>query len=137
MLVPLPGHSAGHAGVAVRDGDGRWLLHAGDAYTRHGEIEHPPPRSHPALDPVQQGAQTDAAARVLTRDRLRGLRRDHADEVTVLSAHDSWEFARLTARAGSQGGGRPGRGGGRCRHWCGVRAAGDAARAASYAGAPR
>ncbi|WP_329558590.1 MBL fold metallo-hydrolase [Streptomyces uncialis] len=101
LLVPLPGHSAGHAGVAVRDGDGRWLLHAGDAYMHHGEIEHTPPRSHPALDPVQQGAQTDAAARVLTRDRLRGLRRDHADEVTVLSAHDPWEFARLTARAGS------------------------------------
>lgn len=99
LLVPLPGHSAGHAGVAVRDGDGRWLLHAGDAYLYHGELDHTPPLSHPVLEPVQQGAQTDAAARHATRDRLRALRRDHADEVTVFSAHDPWELARLSGRA--------------------------------------
>ncbi|MFF2020932.1 MBL fold metallo-hydrolase [Streptomyces sp. NPDC058171] len=103
LLVPLPGHSAGHAGVAVRDGDGRWLLHAGDAYLHHGELEHTPPRSHPVLEPVQQGAQTDAAVRLATRDRLRSLRRDHADEVTVFSAHDPWELARF--RHGQRTGG--------------------------------
>ncbi|MFF3286460.1 MBL fold metallo-hydrolase [Streptomyces sp. NPDC003023] len=95
LLVPLPGHSAGHAGVAVRDDDGRWLLHAGDAYMYRGEIEHTPPLAHPVLEPVQQGAQTDADARVATRDRLRGLLRDHSDEVSVFSAHDPWELARL------------------------------------------
>lgn len=100
LLVPLPGHSAGHAGVAVRDGDGRWLLHAGDAYMYHGELEHIPPLSHPVLDPVQQGSQTDIAARVVTRDRLRGLRRDRADEITVFSAHDPWEFTRLAGLTG-------------------------------------
>ncbi|MET8009162.1 MBL fold metallo-hydrolase [Streptomyces sp. NPDC005271] len=96
LLVPLPGHSAGHAGVAVPDSDGRWLLHAGDAYMYHGEIDHTPPLSHPALDPVQQGAQTEAAARLATRDRVRALHRDHAAEVTVFSAHDPWELALLT-----------------------------------------
>ncbi|MFI2072565.1 MULTISPECIES: MBL fold metallo-hydrolase [Streptomyces] len=100
LLVPLPGHSAGHAGVAVRDDDGRWLLHTGDAYLYHGEIEHTPALCHPVLEPVQQGAQTDVAARVAARDRLRDLRRDHAEEVTVFSAHDPWELARLAARAG-------------------------------------
>ncbi|MFF9806684.1 MBL fold metallo-hydrolase [Streptomyces coeruleorubidus] len=100
LLVPLPGHSAGHAGIAVRDGGGRWLLHAGDAYMYHGELERTPPLSHPVLDPVQQGAQTDAAARVATRDRLRALRHDHAVEVTVFSAHDPWEFSRLAALMG-------------------------------------
>lgn len=29
-LLPLFGHTAGHCGVAIKDGDG-WLLHAGDA----------------------------------------------------------------------------------------------------------
>ncbi|MEV5306758.1 hypothetical protein [Streptomyces diastaticus] len=96
LLVPLPGHSAGHTGVAVRDGDGRWLLHAGDAYMYHGEIERTPPLAHPAFAPVQQGAQTDAEAVRATRERLRALRRDHGDRVTVFSAHDPWEFARLT-----------------------------------------
>ncbi|MFG2336291.1 MBL fold metallo-hydrolase [Streptomyces yangpuensis] len=99
LLVPLPGHSAGHAGVAVRDDDGRWLLHAGDAYMYHGEIAHTPALGHPLLEPVQQGAQTDAAARTGTRDRLRDLVRDHADEVTVFSAHDPWEYARLARSA--------------------------------------
>ncbi len=35
-----------------------------------------------------------------TRERLRGLRRDRANEVTIFSAHDPWEFARLTALTG-------------------------------------
>lgn len=96
LLVPLPGHSAGHAGVAVRDGAGRWLLHAGDAYMYHSEIERTPPSAHPAFAPVQQGAQTDAEAVRATRNRLRALRRDHGDRVTVFSAHDPWEWARLT-----------------------------------------
>ncbi|MFE6083570.1 MBL fold metallo-hydrolase [Streptomyces virginiae] len=106
LLVPLPGHSAGHAGVAVRDDDGRWLLHAGDAYTYHGELEQTPPLAHPVFEPVQQGAQTDAAVRTATRDRLRALVREHADEVTVFSAHDPWEFAHLAAVTGPTHDGR-------------------------------
>lgn len=100
LLVPLPGHSAGHADVAVRDGDGRWLLHAGDAYLYHGELECTPSLSHPVLEPAQQGAQTDVPARVAARDRLRGLHRDRADEVTVFSAHDPWESSRLATLTG-------------------------------------
>ncbi|MFF4737118.1 MBL fold metallo-hydrolase [Streptomyces sp. NPDC001262] len=100
LLVPLPGHSAGHSGVAVRDDAGRWLLHAGDAYMYHGEIEQTPPLSHPAFAPVQHGAQTDIEARVATRDRLHALHRDHGDQVTVFSAHDPWELARFTTHAG-------------------------------------
>ncbi|MCD7445125.1 MBL fold metallo-hydrolase [Streptomyces lincolnensis] len=99
LLVPLLGHSAGHAGVAVRDEDGRWLLHAGDAYMYHGEIEHTPPLSHPALEPVQLGAQTDGTARLATRDRLRDLHHAPTGQVTVFSAHDPWEYARLDAPA--------------------------------------
>ncbi|MFJ6779039.1 MBL fold metallo-hydrolase [Streptomyces yangpuensis] len=109
LLVPLPGHSAGHAGVAVQGDDGRWLLHAGDAYMYHGELEHTPALGHPLLEPVQQGAQTDAAARTATRDRLRDLVRDHADEVTVFSAHDPWEYARLARPAAVNGPTRGGR----------------------------
>lgn len=31
LMVPLAGHTPGHAGVAIEQG-GHWLLHAGDAY---------------------------------------------------------------------------------------------------------
>ena len=37
LLIPLPGHSRGHCGVAVRTGTG-WLLHCGDAYFHHAEV---------------------------------------------------------------------------------------------------
>ncbi len=36
LLVPLPGHTRGHCGVAVRRSDD-WLLHCGDAYFHHAE----------------------------------------------------------------------------------------------------
>jgi glyoxylase-like metal-dependent hydrolase (beta-lactamase superfamily II) len=31
LLIPLAGHTRGHAGIAIKTADG-WLLHAGDAY---------------------------------------------------------------------------------------------------------
>ncbi|GAB3136269.1 MBL fold metallo-hydrolase [Microbispora hainanensis] len=96
LLVPLGGHTAGHAAVAVRDG-GRWLLHAGDAYFYHGELRADEPQPHPLLDLVQTGSQVDAELRLRNRDRLRGLVRDHADEVEVFSAHDPWELRRYTS----------------------------------------
>ena len=37
LLVPLPGHSRGHCGVAMRTASG-WLLHCGDAYFHHAEV---------------------------------------------------------------------------------------------------
>ncbi|WP_147944402.1 MBL fold metallo-hydrolase [Microbispora hainanensis] len=96
LLVPLGGHTAGHAAVAVRDG-GRWLLHAGDAYFYHGELRADEPQPHPLLDFVQTGSQVDAELRLRNRDRLRALVRDHADEVEVFSAHDPWELRRFTS----------------------------------------
>ncbi|GAA3153601.1 MBL fold metallo-hydrolase [Nonomuraea roseoviolacea] len=89
LLVPLGGHSRGHAGVAVRDGD-RWLLHAGDAYFYHRELEARPV-AHPLMDVVQQLAQVDAELRIANQARLRTLAHEHG--VDVFSAHDPWELA--------------------------------------------
>ncbi|PXX65546.1 metallo-beta-lactamase superfamily protein [Nocardia tenerifensis] len=90
-LIPLGGHTAGHAGVAVRDGE-RWLLHSGDAYYYHRELEqrhHP----HPIMDIVQTTSEVHHDLRVGTQARLRELVREHGEEVSVFSAHDPWEFA--------------------------------------------
>ena len=38
LMIPLPGHTLGHCGIAVRDKD-RWLLHAGDAYFHHAQLD--------------------------------------------------------------------------------------------------
>jgi glyoxylase-like metal-dependent hydrolase (beta-lactamase superfamily II) len=94
-LVPLGGHTAGHTGIAVHDGS-RWLLHCGDAYYYHRELAADP-EPHPILDIVQTSSEVDHGERVTTQARLRALARDHADEVTLFSAHDPWEFGRLAS----------------------------------------
>ncbi|WP_112141615.1 MBL fold metallo-hydrolase [Glycomyces dulcitolivorans] len=91
-LVPLGGHTAGHMGIAVRDAD-RWLLHCGDAYYYHKELE-PQGHPHPLLDVVQTRSEVHHDLRLGTQARLRELLRDHGDEVTAFSAHDPWELAR-------------------------------------------
>ncbi|MDA2809769.1 MBL fold metallo-hydrolase [Nocardiopsis sp. RSe5-2] len=96
LLIPLGGHSLGHAGVAVRDGRG-WLLHAGDAFFYHRELAEEDPHGHPVLDMVQEGAQVDEKVRTATREALRGLVRDHGDRVEVVCAHDPWTLRRFTA----------------------------------------
>lgn len=96
MLVPLAGHTAGHAGVAVRNGD-RWLLHAGDAYYYHRELALDAPHGHPLLDILQNDAQADEEQRLATQERLHNLVREHGNEIDVISAHDPWEHQRHSA----------------------------------------
>lgn len=87
LLVPLVGHTRGHTGVAVRAGD-RWLLHAGDAYFFHGELEATP-RIPPVLGAFERVVQTVERLRVENQGRLRELVRDHGSEVDVFCAHDA------------------------------------------------
>ncbi|WP_406088984.1 MBL fold metallo-hydrolase [Streptomyces sp. NBC_01013] len=91
-LVPLGGHTAGHTGIAVQSGD-RWLLHCGDAYYYHREIDETR-EVHPLLDLVQTSSQVSRDLRLGTQARLRELVREHGDQVEVFCAHDPWEFAR-------------------------------------------
>ncbi|MDT7784773.1 MAG: hypothetical protein QOF58_3192, partial [Pseudonocardiales bacterium] len=70
-LVPMGGHTAGHTGIAVHDGS-RWLLHCGDAYYYHRELDADP-EPHPLLDIVQTGSEVDHGLRVDTQARLRVL----------------------------------------------------------------
>lgn len=100
LLIPLAGHTRGHTAVAVRTAD-RWLLHAGDAYFFRGEMDPVAPRGTPLLDAFQKLIQVDGAARVGNQHRLRELVRDHGDEITVFSAHDAVELAKLSAPAGA------------------------------------
>ena len=93
LLIPLPGHTAGHCAVAVRDGD-RWLLHAGDAFYHHGQIDPTNRFSIPMMDALAEIAEVDRPRRIGALARLRELRREHGDEVDVFSAHDPWVFGR-------------------------------------------
>ncbi|WP_367132779.1 MBL fold metallo-hydrolase [Saccharothrix sp. HUAS TT1] len=92
LLVPLFGHTHGHAGVAVRVGE-RWLLHAGDSYFFHGEVEAAP-HCPPALAFVQKRMEVAPALRLANQERLRELVRDHGDVVDVFNAHDATHLRR-------------------------------------------
>jgi glyoxylase-like metal-dependent hydrolase (beta-lactamase superfamily II) len=99
-LVPLPGHSPGHSGVAVRleapsavTGAG-WLLHAADAYFDHREIDPVAPRSTPGLTSFQRSLEFDPSARRESRTLLRELARAHGGELEMFCSHDPVELDR-------------------------------------------
>jgi glyoxylase-like metal-dependent hydrolase (beta-lactamase superfamily II) len=92
LLIPLVGHSRGHSGIAVRDGD-RWLLHCGDAYFHHAEMADPP-SCPPGLRAFQTVMAADNNARHSNQERLRELARDHGDEISLFCGHSHLELER-------------------------------------------
>jgi glyoxylase-like metal-dependent hydrolase (beta-lactamase superfamily II) len=109
-LVPLPGHTRGHAVVAVRLADteprtappARWLLHAGDAYFFHGEVDAVAPRSTRGLAGFQARFQVDGSARHRNQDRLRALAAAHSDQIEMFCSHDPVEFERFRSQESSE-----------------------------------
>jgi glyoxylase-like metal-dependent hydrolase (beta-lactamase superfamily II) len=98
LLIPLPGHSAGHAGVAIRSGGGRWLLHCGDAYFHRGEVQSPP--RGPAGSKAYQGLMAhDLATRRANLERLRELALRHGEDVELICSHDPVTLDEHAARA--------------------------------------
>jgi len=91
LLVPLPGHTWGHAGVAIHEAGG-WMLHAGDAYFYRGEVGAERYECTPALRGYQKLMEVDRGARLANGERLRRLSLDHGDEVRMFCAHDAVEF---------------------------------------------
>jgi glyoxylase-like metal-dependent hydrolase (beta-lactamase superfamily II) len=98
LLVPLTGHSAGHAGIAVDLGD-RHLLHCGDAYFHHGEVDARRPRCPAALRTFQTQMAVDNDARIQNQNRLRALVTEMPVRLSVFCAHDPIELERLQRAA--------------------------------------
>jgi glyoxylase-like metal-dependent hydrolase (beta-lactamase superfamily II) len=94
-LVPLPGHTLGHCGVAYRE-EGIWSLHAGDAYF-DSKVNFLEPA--PGL-PLEIAFQTDAKDRKASLNKLHALRTDHASEVAMYCTHDQKEFESWTTGRG-------------------------------------
>jgi glyoxylase-like metal-dependent hydrolase (beta-lactamase superfamily II) len=88
-FVPLTGHTRGHSGVALHT-NGRWLLHCGDAYTYHGDVDpvHPSQPSYSRL--FRLLFHLNKAFRQIGKHspRLRALLDEHRDEVTLTCSHD-------------------------------------------------
>ena len=91
LLVPLTGHTQGHTGVAIYT-QGKWLLHAGDAYYFQGEMNSSQSYCPLGLTLVQRLGAVDDRARRRNQERLRQLQREHTGEVDIFCAHDPIEF---------------------------------------------
>lgn len=98
LMVPLPGHTWGHAGVAVQTGDG-WVLNAGDAYFYRGEMDTRRHRCTPGLRFYQTMMEVDRAQRLDNQHRLRDLKRQHGGEVTIFCSHDQKQLEAMQRRA--------------------------------------
>jgi glyoxylase-like metal-dependent hydrolase (beta-lactamase superfamily II) len=98
LMVPLAGHTVGHAGIAISGPDG-WLLHAGDAYFYSGEMDPRRYRCTPMLRAYQRLMEVDRAVRLANQRRLRELKQAHGAEVELFCAHDRSEFDALAAAA--------------------------------------
>jgi glyoxylase-like metal-dependent hydrolase (beta-lactamase superfamily II) len=97
LLVPLVGHTLGHAGIAVRR-ERDWLFYAADAYFYHAEMDLERPRCTPGLRAYQTMMEKDRKQRLLNQRRLRELRGGGGD-VTIFCAHDVHEFEALAGHS--------------------------------------
>jgi glyoxylase-like metal-dependent hydrolase (beta-lactamase superfamily II) len=96
LFVPLPGHTWGHAGVAI-DLGGNWLLHAGDAYFYRGEMRQAKRHCTRGLRGYQTLMEVSREQRLGNQARLRALSIEHAKDIRVVCAHDPVEFERAVA----------------------------------------
>lgn len=99
-LIPLVGHTFGHAGIAVKS-EGKWLFNTGDAYFYHKEMDYEHPHCTPGLTFYQKMMDKDYKARVWNQGRLRDLKQRHSDEIEIFCSHDVVEFERLALKPAS------------------------------------
>lgn len=101
-LVPLPGHTRGHAAVAVDTGDGGWLLHAGDAFFDRSSVAGPHSsatdrRPNRMLRAFEQVVAFDRPAVRHNHERLAELDARLESGIRVICAHDPVLYDRLAA----------------------------------------
>ncbi|MGK9174045.1 MBL fold metallo-hydrolase [Yokenella regensburgei] len=97
LLVPLAGHTLGHAGIAIKQPQG-WLLHGGDAWFFRGEMQGQKPHCTPGLRFYQWMMAMDNGARRHNQQRLRELVSRHGDEITLFCSHDALELRALATQ---------------------------------------
>ncbi|MGN2639219.1 MBL fold metallo-hydrolase [Nocardia takedensis] len=85
-LISLPGHSRGHAAVAVDLGD-RWILHAGDAFYRETQLR-PGGRPPRTLTAMERFIAHDYRRVRANHERLAELLAASGPELLLINAHD-------------------------------------------------
>lgn len=96
LLVPLPGHTRGHCGVAVDTREG-WILHCGDAFYVKEELREVG-KAPVGVRAFRRVAHRDHARAMETVGRIRRLLREHGEEVRAVASHDQFEYRALFGR---------------------------------------
>ncbi|CAM3565558.1 MBL fold metallo-hydrolase [Smaragdicoccus niigatensis] len=97
VMISLPGHSRGHAAIAV-DAGHRWVLHAGDAFY-HWSVLEGRPKVPSVLALQERLVAYDLTALRANQERLAELHQRREPRMLVVCAHDPelYEHARETA----------------------------------------
>ena len=92
VLVPMPGHTRGHAAVAVDAGD-HWVLHCGDAFYHRGEIDGRTavPRT---LKVQERVTALDFKRLSANQARLAELFARREPDLLIICAHDAAQLPR-------------------------------------------
>lgn len=97
VALPLPGHTRGHTGYAIRDGDG-WMVHAGDAYYHAAVVDPAAGARQPrTLQVFERVGGVLPGLTAGNHGRLRAIAQDPS--VTVVCTHDPSQLAQAQARA--------------------------------------
>lgn len=96
-LISLPGHTRGHACVAV-DAGHRWVLHAGDAFYHHGQLDGRTRMPRP-LAAMETAVAFDRKKVQDNHARLAELYRRQDPDLLMVCAHDSTLYERAAATA--------------------------------------
>lgn len=84
-IVPLPGHSPGHCGIAIR-GPEKWFLHAGDAFFHRNDLGQT--KTPWGVRLFQNKVDVDRELRIKNTIRLRELHLEKSSELTIFCSHD-------------------------------------------------
>ncbi|MDT0433668.1 MULTISPECIES: MBL fold metallo-hydrolase [Streptomyces] len=101
VLLSVPGHTRGHAAVAIDAGD-HWVLHCGDAFYHPGTLDGSSPVPW-ALRAQERLVAHDIAALRANQARIAALRASDAQDLMVVCSHDPGLLAAARARAAGGG----------------------------------
>ncbi|MBF9315258.1 MBL fold metallo-hydrolase [Mycobacteroides chelonae] len=98
-FIPMPGHTMGHACVAV-DAGHRWILHCGDAFYHHQTLRD---RSKvPATSKLFERLSAESYAHVRrNHDVIKALSEKNEPDLVIVCAHDRELLERAQQSAGA------------------------------------
>lgn len=101
LMIPLPGHTWGHAGVAVDTGVD-WVLDAGDVYFNRHEMSRYGRHCPAGARAYQRLMAVDHDLHLENQERVRDLAANPRYGVNVFCSHDAVEFEALKGVSASR-----------------------------------